>query len=75
MRIPVDALKPETLRAVIEEFVSREGTDYGDVDFSFEAKIDSVKNQLKRGLAVLVYDDESDSCTIVMAEELRRRGL
>ena len=74
-RIPVDALRPETLRAVIEEFVSREGTDYGDVEVSFEEKVDGVRNQLKRGVAVIVYDDESESCTIMMAEELRRRGL
>ena len=29
VKIPVDRLTPETLQSVVEEFITREGTDYG----------------------------------------------
>ncbi len=60
--IPHDALQPETLRRVVEEFVTREGTEYGRTDVGLEAKVASVCRQLEKGEAVLTYD--SDSGTI-----------
>lgn len=66
MEIPADALSPEALRGVIESFVLREGTDYGEQEVSFEQKISQVMSQLKRGEAVVVYDQETESCSIMI---------
>lgn len=64
MRIPVDALDPDTLRNIAEAFVLREGTDYGDEEVSFENKVQQVLASLKSGDAVLVYSELHESVDI-----------
>ena len=68
MEVPYTKLSNEALHGVIEEFISREGTDYGDVEYSFEAKIEQVLSQLKRGEIKLFFDRESGSCNLVKEE-------
>ncbi len=62
--IPPDRLSPEVMISVIEEFITRNGTDYGQVEMPLDTKIMQVKNQLEYGLAVLIYDDETETCNI-----------
>lgn len=62
--IPHHMLSPEALRGVIEAFVTREGTDYGVQDVSLATKVMQVQQQLEAGTALLVYDEETESCTI-----------
>lgn len=69
MNIPWQELKPETLRALIEEFVSREGTDYGHQEASFETKVGHVERLLKDGKARVVFDPETESCDIRERDE------
>lgn len=66
--IPVNRLSPEALQGVIQEFVLREGTDYGDREVSLETKYRQVKNKLEKGLAVLVFDDETETTNIISAD-------
>jgi uncharacterized protein YheU (UPF0270 family) len=66
--IPIDKLSAEALRGVIEEFVLREGTDYGVKEVSREAKFGQVKDKLEKGLAVLVFDDEAETTNIFLAD-------
>ena len=65
VRIPMDALDEKTLRSLVESFVNREGTDYGRVERSFEAKVADVIRQLERGEAEIVFDPESESANII----------
>lgn len=65
MLIPHTALAGETLRNLIEEFVTREGTDYGEHLYSLEDKVARVSRQLEKGSAVIVYDATLDSCHII----------
>jgi uncharacterized protein YheU (UPF0270 family) len=65
MQIPIDMLDPDTLRSVVENFITREGTDYGAHEVSLEAKIEQVMRQLRSGKAILVFDAEADSCNII----------
>lgn len=65
MQIPHESLSPETLRRVVEEFVTREGTDYGVSSADLGSKVDQVLRQLQKGRAILVFDSESESCHIV----------
>jgi uncharacterized protein len=58
IEVPHTELSTELLQAVIESFVLREGTDYGEREFSLEDKVAKVIAQLKRG-------EETDSVTIV----------
>jgi uncharacterized protein len=64
MIIPHHRLSPEALRGVIEAFVTREGTDYGVQDVPVATKVLQVRQQLDGGTAVLVYDEDTESCTI-----------
>jgi uncharacterized protein YheU (UPF0270 family) len=70
--IPKDRLDPSTLRRLIEEYVSREGTDYGDQVYSLEQKVAHVMQQLARGTALIVFDTENESCNIVQKEQMGR---
>ena len=63
--IPVDDLEPDTLRAVVESFVLREGTDYGTVELSLEDKVARLSGQLRSGVAKILFDPDSQSITIV----------
>jgi len=65
MDIPYQKLEPEILRAVIVEFVTREGTDYGERVFSLDEKITAVQRQLEDGSARIVFDTESETCNVV----------
>lgn len=65
MQIPIDLLEQETLRNVIENFITREGTDYGDHEVSLESKINQVMRQLRSGTAILVFDAETESVNII----------
>ena len=71
--IPHAELSAEALRGVIESFVLREGTDYGDRDVDFETKIAQVRRQLDRGEARILFDPETESIDIVAVTGSRRR--
>ena len=68
--LAIDALSPEALRGLVEEFVTRDGTDYGSVERSIEDKIRDVLRQLANGEARIVFDPDSETANIVMAREL-----
>ena len=61
MRIPHTKLSPATLRAVVQEFVTRDGTDYSSV----ERRIEDVLRQLEAGRVALHFDDQTKTCNIV----------
>ena len=68
-RIPIDKLSPEALLGVIEEFISRQGTDYGQIEASRETKLRQVKEKLERGAAFLIFDDETETTNIFLADD------
>ena len=72
MIIPFDKLSPETLQNIIEEFVSREGTDSGYTKGSLEENVARITGQLTKKQAVIVYDEKTETCNIVSAEFLRK---
>lgn len=65
--IPPAALSAEALRGVIESFVLREGTDYGEREHSLEQKVAQVRAQLERGQARILFDPESNTVTLLLA--------
>ncbi len=64
VEVPHTELDADVLRAVIESFVLREGTDYGELEFSLDQKVTRVIRQLERGEAYIVFDPESSSVDI-----------
>jgi uncharacterized protein YheU (UPF0270 family) len=61
LQIPMEKLSPDVLDALIEEFVSRDGTDLSEA----HAKIAQVRKQLQSGAVVIVYDEAAESANIV----------
>ena len=67
--IPVNKLSAGALKGVIEEFISRSGTDYGAIEASLETSIRQVKAKLKDKSAVLVFDDETETTNIFLSDD------
>ena len=65
--VPHTALAPDILRAVIESFVLREGTDYGERELTLDDKVARVMMLLERGEAEILFHPESATVDIVKA--------
>lgn len=74
IRVAPDDLEPDTLRAVIESFVLREGTDYGARETSLEAKVAQVLTQLRRGEAQITFDPATKSVNVVVTRAIDGSG-
>ncbi|RQW87254.1 MAG: YheU family protein [Geobacter sp.] len=64
--VPFDALSPETLRNLIEEFVTREWSELSDSGYSLEDKVEQVLRQLKEKKVKVVFDSISNTANIVV---------
>ena len=63
--VPYAELAPDLLHAVVESYVLREGTDYGEREFSLAEKVTHVIGRLERGEAQIVFDPETETVSIV----------
>jgi uncharacterized protein len=63
--VPYTELAADLLHAVVESYVLREGTDYGEKEFSLEDKVAHVTKQLERGDAQIVFDPETETVSII----------
>jgi len=68
MLIPYSSLQPATLDNLIEAFIDREGTDYGDQEYSRDEKVAQVRLQIEAGTVIIVFDEASESCNLILAE-------
>jgi uncharacterized protein YheU (UPF0270 family) len=68
--IPYKKLSQEALLGIIEELVTRDGTELTDAD----AKVKQVMRQLERGTLVITYDLQSLTCSVVPADSLPPGG-
>ncbi len=64
MEIPFQALNPDTLNNLIQELVTRDGTDYGESEISLAEKVEQVKLKLISGEALILYDEQLEICEI-----------
>ncbi|MFK3663043.1 MULTISPECIES: YheU family protein [Enterobacterales] len=71
MIIPWQDLAPETLENLIESFVLREGTDYGEHERSLEDKVADVKQQLQSGEVVLVWSELHETVNLMTRTQFR----
>ena len=63
--VPHNALSRDALRRLVEEFVTRVGTDYGVRERTLDEKVADVMRQLERGEARIVYDPAAQTANIV----------
>ena len=67
IEIPYTQLSTEVLNGVMDNFILREGTDYGSQEYSLDQKRQHVLNQLKSGKAKIFWDSETETASIVVA--------
>ncbi len=72
VEVPVDQISAEALNGLIESFVLREGTDYGDADYDLDQKVSHVKKQLDSGDVAVVFNIELQSADMLTRTEINR---
>lgn len=71
VRIPPERVPPETLTALLEEYASRDGTDYGEREVSLPEKREDLSRQLAAGELQLLFDTDSESWDLVPRGQVR----
>jgi uncharacterized protein YheU (UPF0270 family) len=74
VEIPYEGLSPEALRGVVESYVLREGTEYGERDVSLDTKVAQVLRQIERGEAQIVFDPGSETVDVVVKQRTKSAG-
>ena len=72
MIIPWQQLPAATLDNLLQEYASRDGTDYGQVETSLADKVGQLKQQLLQGKVVIVYSELHESVNLMLAEEFHK---
>lgn len=73
--VPYERLSADALEAIVEEFVTREGTDYGDYTHSLADKVEQVLEQIKQGKALVLFDPVSESCHIELTRTVGQQSM
>lgn len=74
MLIPQEMLQADTLQSLLEDFVSREGTDNGD-ETPLAVRVARARRALERGEAVILFDPDSQQCQLLLRSEVPRALL
>ncbi len=72
MIVPANFLSPAALSGLIEEFVTRDGTDYGATETSMEERVAQVRQQIETGEALILFDSATETTTIIPAADLAK---
>ena len=76
VEVPHGRLQSDILQGLLEEYASRDGTDYGERELSLEQKVSQLDRQLHRRDLVILFETESESWDLLQreqAEELLRK--
>ena len=71
MIIPYKELSPDALHALIEDFVTRDGTDYGQEEMSMQEKAAHLLALLQKGELLITYNEDTETCGLVTREALK----
>lgn len=72
IEIPAERLNAEIMTAIIEEFILREGTDYGAQEVDFSSKVAQVRALLKAGEVTITFDPKTENCTLLTRQQFHR---
>ncbi len=72
VEIPLDRLRDDLLNALLEDYASRDGTDYGEVERSLTEKVGELRRQIERGELRVLYDADSEQWDLAVTEEARK---
>lgn len=71
MIIPHSQISSDALQGLIEEYITRDGTDYGMEEVSLAQKVEQVKRQIVKGDVVVVFDIVTESVSLLSKQDAR----
>lgn len=72
VEVPTEALSVDAIEALIESFILREGTDYGRVEVSLEAKKEQLYKQLKKGDIKITFDPNTETVSLMTLRDWQK---
>ncbi len=75
IEVPLDQLQEDVLYALIESFILREGTDYGDIEITHAKKIEQIQRQLQKKELRIIFDASTETVTFLTASEWNKLQL
>jgi len=69
VQVPHQRLQAEVMQALLEEYASRDGTDYGEREFSLQNKVDNLLAQIQSGELWILYDVDSEEWDLLPREQ------
>lgn len=63
--VPFDRLQAEVLQALLEDYATRDGTDYGERELTTQEKVQQLQRQLSAGELQILYDADSEQWDLV----------
>ena len=72
VRVPPERVPEASLKALLEEFASRDGTDYGARETPLSARVKQLGDGLRRGSLALLFDADSQTWDVLSADDARR---
>lgn len=69
VQVPWDSLPTDTLHRLVEEFVTRDGTDYGEHEVDTDTKVAQVLGQLRKGKVLITFDSDLGTANVIPKEE------
>ena len=73
--VPYEAVPNIHLRPLLESFITREGTDYGEIEHTLEDKLNHLRDQLRRGEIHIIFDGESETFNLLTAQDAKSLGI
>ena len=71
MIIPPDQLSAEALNGLVEEFITREGTDYGCQEMDLTTKVEQVRTQLDTNEVMIIFDTATESVNLMTTSQYK----
>ena len=72
VEVPWESISTQALNGLIEEFISRDGTDYGLSELRLEQKVSRAKKALAQRSVLIIVDVSAETTQIVSADEYQQ---
>ena len=69
IRVPIERLDGDTLNALLEEFASRDGTDYGASETPLDERVSQLRRQLDAGDIQLLLELTEERWDLVSRQD------
>lgn len=73
--VPHEQLDADILRSLVEEFITREGTDYGLIEIELPSKVEQVLAQIRSGDVFIAFDQQTESVNFMPRNSLTRHSF